>query len=554
MELRRLRYLLATLAMLVSAGISTAQATTSRTPTESVYYLTHSSSDPLNAEEQVERVAFYHASVLPVSRGGGREVIVRPLWVKHMDAAGQSRLMMDLDPADPDDTASVKILTRGFSTTVPSGGPPPPLRALDQTAWKQLERSSAAAARTLVATYQAPGIHPLPVTPSIKAGDVLTGWQRIEPYSSVETKMKVVEVTPDAVLMEVAIEDAAAQGEGRMVVQRTDGMPIELRLEIRYRPTKAQPASVHRLHLADIEHDPMLAMTDDPQEYTSYVEQIEGTLGRPPFSAPSDDAAAYTHRPVVLGELEDYMVGADVLPGLESFMGAFWIPSDEGRRRLTLGARLIVPARPGRTEASRQEAVLMSRLRGVQLLDESGSPVHGLDAVPVTRTLFVADRYSVGQDEAGFPFHLPLDTPDDALDRIAAVRMDVDAEVYDYESVETLAIGQQSAINNDLQVRVVSPQRVTVLHGRQSWKEKTGVYSVVEALDAQGNVLPSERVLVAPLAPASPTRLVEVPLAWENGRIPLCTEIASSRPITGLQIRHYRWRSVPRSWTFPVRQ
>jgi hypothetical protein len=538
---------IAVMALLLVAGVSAAEE--SGHDDASVYYVRHAISSGLDAGDEVSQSGYYRAT-LQSSPRGAPQVLLAPLWTQRVDAAGTSHYLLDLEPGKDD--RLLDVLQDGFVAQVTQEGESGPLRPVDQKAWSALAKKAPAEAEMLLAGYQAPGLRPVVLPRTVAVGDSINSWQRIEPYASFKAKLRVLEVTPTAVLMDMTMAAAGVQGDGRLVVQRADGMPIELRMEVSHAATRTAPASLHRVHLADTRHDLMLHMAEDLQSYVGYVEQINHQLQHPPFSNPSPDASAYTQQSAALGELEQYMVGAGALPALEPYMGSLWIPAEDGSGRwLAIGARAAAAVRPGARRVQ-HEPVLMSRLHGVELLDARGAPIAGLEAQTVTRTLFFPEKYSAAQNELNFPFHLPLGAPRALLGQIEAVRMSVDAEVYAFETSETLAAGEHSTLNPDATVLWPAAHRVTLVQGRQTWKEKTGLYSVVVPLDEDGNEMPSEQLIVAPLKPAQPTRLAEVPLAWENSKIPIRTEIATGRPIARLQVRHYRWSSVPRTWIFPM--
>ena len=56
----------------------------------------------------------------------------------------------------------------------------------------------------------------------------------------------------EAVLMELSVAGPGAQGDGRLVVARGDGMPIELRMEVRYAASKNLQLAVGANNLFDV--------------------------------------------------------------------------------------------------------------------------------------------------------------------------------------------------------------------------------------------------------------------------------------------------------------
>lgn len=546
-------YIITWAAMAMVATAASAATVDSHPAVPSVYYVRHAVSSGPDAGDETTLSGYYEAALQPASRAGSQLGIL-PIWSQQRDATGHASYLMDLDPNDATEAAQLAVLGEGFSAEISRSGETGALRATNQSAWTALSRKTPDAANALLLRNQAPGLRPVRLPATVAVGNVVAETLRIEPHGSVETTLRVIEVTPEAVLMELSVAGPGAQGDGRLVVARGDGMPIELRMEVRYAASKGLPASLHRVHLADTGHDPMLQMSEDVESYVSYAEQVNQTLQRPPFSGVAPDSSAYTHRAAALGQLEDYMVGAASLPTLMPYMGSFWIPAEGGAGRwLAIGARSSLERDPSAGQGQ-HERILMSRLHDVKMLDADGAEIAGLPTKRVTPTLFFPEKYSVTQNEVSFPFHLPLGAPRDVLGRIEAVRMSVDAEVYAFESTEVLQPGERSALNPEITLLRPAAHRATLLQGRQSWKAKTGLYSVVVPLDEEGNVLPSEQMIIAPLKPAQPTRLAQVPLAWENGSLPMRTEIATARPIARLQVHHYRWSSVPTTWTFPMRE
>lgn len=547
------RHFLSTSVVVVLAVVGVAPALAAQYGVEgpAVYYVSHTISSEAAEDGEVSNIGYYRAD-LHASRRGSAQLELAPLWTRQVDASGVTRYLLDLQPGTDDEV--LDVLTDGFAAPLTKDGEPGPLRAIDQNAWSVLTKASPNEAGALLATYQAPGLRPVPLPASVAVGDRISGWQRIEPYGALKTTLRVIEVTDTAVLMGMTLDGAGAgaHGEGRLVVQRVDGMPIELRMEVNLPGSKGQPATRHRVHLADMRHDLMLQMADEVESYVSYVEQINQQLARPPFSAPSPASSAYTHHPAPLGALEDYMVGAEVLPALAPHMGSLWIPAETGSGRwLAIGARMPAST-PAGARRSEHEPMLMSRLHTVELLDAQAAPIIGLESRLVTPTLFLSERYSAAQNELSFPFHLPLGASRALLGQVEAVRMSVDAEVYAFDTSETLEAGALATRNPDATLLRPSAHRVTLVQGRQTWKQKTGLYTVVVPLDVDGNLMPSEQISVAPLKPAQPTRLAELPLAWENSTLPIRTEIATPGPIARLQVRHYRWTSIPVQWTFPM--
>lgn len=549
MALARRVYSTTVMVVLILAGATPAVLAQQSPDGPAVYYVRHTISSEASDAGEVSQTGYYRASLQPAADDAA-QLLLAPLWVQQVDAAGRKSYLLDLQAGQDD--AVLDVLIDGLVAPVPPKGAPGPLRALDQKAWTALRKATPGVADALLATYQAPGLRPVALPSSVAVGDSISSWERIEPYGSLQAKLRVIEVTPAAVLMAMTLEGAGARGDGRLVVRRVDGMPIELRMEVAVPANKAQPAANHRVHLADVRHDLMLHMADDVESYTSYVEQIDQQLGRPPFSSPSADASAYSHQAAALGALEGYMAGAEMLPELEPYMGSLWIPAETGSGRwLAIGARIPTNAHAG-ARRGQHERTLMSRLHGVELLDAKAVPIAGLESQTVTRTLFFPEKYSAAQNELNFPFHLPLGASRDLLGKVEAVRVSVDAEVYAFETSETLDAGALSTLNPDATLLWPSAHRVTLVQGRTTWKEKTGLFTVVVPLDAEGKEMPSEQVSIAPFKPAKPTRLAELPLAFENSTIPIRTEIATAKPIARLQVRHYRWSSVPRKWTFPM--
>lgn len=542
------RFPFALLLALLLAGTLTAAAASTADGEPAVYQVRHT----VQGEGMRVSLIGYYQTVRRTLPRGAVELQLAPLWTEQREDEGNARYLLDLDPGNADDIATLGVLSDGFVAAITADGTPDVLRAVNPRAWTTLEKRDAIAARHLRNLHQVPGLRPVVLPASVAVGDRMTRWQQIEPFGRISTTLRVLQVTPTAVLMDMVIDDDQASGEGRLVVQRADGMPIELRMDVRLQANRGVPATAHQVHLADMRYDPMLDMADDLANRSDYVEQIEQQLARAPFSRPTPEASAYTHQPAGPGALEPYMVAAGTLPALEPFMGALWVPARGGAGQwLALGAR-AVPEAPLPATPMQHEPVLMSRLHRVDMLDAQGDPIAGLQPRTVTPTLYFAGKYSVVQNEPGFPFHFPLGVPRERLDRIQAVRMTVDAEVYAVDSSETIEAGTHTTRNPAATLQWPAPHRATLLQARQSWREKTGLYSVVVALDADGNVLPSEQLIVAPLTPARPARLAELPLAWENSLIPIRTEIATPRPIAKLQVRHYRWQSVPKTWTFPM--
>ena len=511
-------------------------------PSEALYFVRHSVTRELTQDEPLNHAGLYQVALLEEPKAG-RSVRIRPLWIRHGIAPASDINTSALDPDNAEDRPALAVLQAGFASKISSSGEAGELQAVDAQASAALKKRDGDRAAQQLLLSQAPGVRPFVLPERLESGQQLPASLRVEPYGPFTAQLKVLELTPEAAVFSLRVDEKSIKGAGRVVVRLRDGMPIELRMQLDHSATRAAPASSHRVHVADMAYDPHLDMAEDLGNYQDYVGQIEQTLAGIPFNGTYDEARLYALNSLPPAELQAHMVGSDVLPGLERNMGFGWVPLGEsGRSELALGARLS--SRTG------DEALLVARTGPVVALDADGERLDDLTLQTVMPQLYLGSHFSANEEQPNFPFRLPLGVPQSQRDRIHTFRMPVMAEVYQWHSVETIAAGAQSAVNAGLEVELGSPTRVTVRHQRGPQRQSVGFWTVVVPLDADGKEIASQQVAVLPIPLKQVTELAEVPLAWESREVPYRTEIAAEKPISQLQLRHYQWVLEPRVWDF----
>lgn len=516
---------------------------------EAVYFVRHSVRGPDLLDPSVSQIGYYGVTSRG-SKGDTRAVTLRPLWSRESAGAAGLLNITAMDPAQPDEKLLLDALNGGFLATVPAKGEPGALQPVDAAKWAAFKAHDAQAAAYQLTHRQVPGLRPMALPSTVEVGDQLTERLRLEQLGTFEVRLQVLQVTPDDVLLSMAFDDAGVRGDGRKVVRRADGMPIEMRMHLEHDAVGDAPAAIHEVHAADMAYDLQLDMAYDVEMYRSYLDQVRQTLREPPYGALSDEPGHYVLSTIAPGELDAHMVGADMLAGYEKQM-VFGRVAVEGQRGPTLA--LGAPGRLSKTvhdDPMQAGPLLIARLDAVELLDGKGAVMKDVIANPVLDTLFFTEAYRISDDELQFPFHLPLGTPREVGDRIGTVRMQVRAEVYTWDSVEVIDLGSQSARNPNARITSSAPHRVTMLQDREVLKSDAGVVTTLVALDADGKEIPAAQMTMVPLKDSAPTTRWELPLGWEHRDVPMHTELAASRPIAKLQLRHYRWHLEPRQWDF----
>ena len=509
-----------------------------------LYYVRHATEEGSATQGSTEYAGF-HGVELQQAANGRRRVQVQPLWWREANGPQGDVDAASLDPDNADDARVLALVRGGFASSISGSGSIGALEAQDAEAARALRAHDRDQLTHQLLRGQAPGIRPFVLPRRLAVGERAKTPMRLDPFGALTAEVEVLEVTPAEVVLALQVRGRGIEGAGRVAVDLADGMPIELRMELTQRASRSVPARVHRIHVADMAFEPRLEMAEDLAMYQDYVGQIEETLSRPPFDGTVDEVGLYRLDPVPAGELQPHMVAADALPALERNMGFGWLPDAAGgRARLALGARSRLSTAPG------DEALLVARLNAVVPLDASGEPITGLQPQAVMRTLFLPSHYTADEQAVDFPFRLPLGSSQALRDALATLRLMVGAEVYSVHSVETVPVGQPSAVNASVEIDHTSPLRVTVRHARQAQRGPKGLWTVVVPLDAAGEPIPFTELSVLPIRLGQVNALAELPLAWESRNEPFRLEIAAQRPISQLQLRHYQWVLEPRTWDF----
>lgn len=519
---------------------------------DTVYFASHSISTGAAAEVDVQQLGFHLVSVRPAPKGR-QDVLLRTLWTRHTVAGREAQNLSDLDPGNAAHKVLLDAVATGFQATLSDTGDVGALHEANPQAWTVLSAALPAAAPSGLSGEQLLGLFPVLLPPTLKIGQSLVRTEQSQADGPLELRMQVVGVTPAAVLMTVSLRGKGIRGEGRQAVQRSDGMPVEVRITLQREGSGPVPAITHRVHVADMAYEPMLDLAIDEGMYASLLSSTREQLARPPYSAPSPQAGEYALPATAVGELETWMVGEDALEAYESGMRFAMRPEPTALRPLlNIGVDGRLSARRG-TGSDSADPALTVRLRGVQVLDREGGVIEGVQPQPVLHRLMWPERYRVAENAPGFPFRLPLTATRDAMERIHDIRMTVDAEVYRWDGAEQISLDAPSRRNPALQVETTAPHRLTVLQRREPRGQRDGLWTTVVPLDAQGQVIPFTQLTIGPYQqPATANGDAEpaLPLEWEYSAQPYRTELAAARPIAALQLRHYRWTTLPRQWRF----
>ena len=512
-----------------------------------LYYVLHSihTADAPDAPDVDAGSVGFHNVTLSNDAGSGRSLHLQPLWIRNIDAPERDTGTAALDPQVPEDAQVIAVLRAGFLSTIAASGEAGPVRSADAKAFARLKKHDRHRAEQQLQVGQAAGVRPLFLPAGLRVGQQLPVRMIIEPHGPFIADAQVLEVSSQDALLALTMTEPTLRGAGRAAIRLSDGMPIELRMQLDLDARGNAPASRHDVHVATMRNAPHLEMAQDLAMYRDYVGQVRQTLTSVPFNGEQGDPSVYTLSEVPVGALQSHMVALDALPELERSMGFAWVPTGgAGAPALAIGAR----ARLSRGAAD--EAVLMAHAGPVQALDAAGDVLSGVVAETTLSRIYLGDRFSTAEHERGFPFRLPLGLDAPTRERIHTLRMPVAVEVYRWHSEEIVPVNQASSVNAGVDLKLAAPTRLSVVHARASQQGATGLWTVAVPLDAEGKEIPFRQLPMLPILLKEARTQDALPLAWESRDVPYRVEIAAQAPIHRLQLRHYLWTREPRVWEF----
>lgn len=519
---------------------------------ETVYYVNHTAVLQDQDGDRNQQTGF-----IAVDRQGaarrGQAITLRPLWIEKRVSNWGRALTSDLDPSHAGDRRMLEGMAHGLAMTVAADGGLGAPRMRNVPAWNALIAHEPRMAREQLGNEQLLVLRPLVLPAALTAGQTMTLKHATALYGPLATTLKVITVTPTVALVDVELQAKGLLGSGRQAIRRTDGHVIEAHLMLERQAQDDAPAAEHAVHVADMAYEAMVDMFPDADSYLDYLANVDAQLEQPPFSSISPDASRYALSVTGRGELADWMVDESHVATVEGATSFGMLAVAAPRKMIALSAHpaLAPPGGPGVNPGTRAVAV---HLRRVEVLDRAGRVMDHLAPQQVLWKFMLGERYQVAENQAAFPFRMPLTATAEDLARIDAVRMTVDAEVYRWDSAERVAVGAVSAVNPGAQLRWSAPHRVALAQARPARGQREGLWSTLVPLDAQGREMPSLQMSVGPhAAPFVPKNggAPMLPLGWEQAHDPIRIEVAAAAPVAAVELRHYRWKLVPRTWLFP---
>lgn len=535
--MRTLRALLSGVALL--AGAASAE------PAEYVYRV--------DQHVRIEGAGVLRQTVLSGVRletvSDGTLLRTRVLWSAQR-GGGHSSSTSRLDPDDADDRAMIDVLSSGFELPLARDGAAGPLRPADPEAWRRLADANPRVSALLENQEQLTGLRPLALPARLRVGQTLVDRADVPEFGRVTRHLQVREVTDDAAVLEIRLQGDGVQAEGRQVVRRGNGLPIEARLRLTTDARDGAPAATQRVHMVAVAEEPVLStlQAEDDAGDGAY-EALRDTLSAPPFSALSDHASDYMLHPDPPDALEYWMLDANALPAIEAEL-LFMLQPDHhaARPAITLAAQLGRTG-PRADDRRRDPEVVVARLHDADLIDRAGHALPDVTAIPVKRQLVMAGTYRVDEGEADFPLRLPIGTDASQLEALDRIRLQVAVETWAPGGIERVARGAQSQRNALGRIEWTLPRRITLAAPPRDIHADAGIWSFPVPLDAAGREIPAARLLV-PWAMSETHAAGDRPLPWELDRSPPRIELATREPIASVELRHYRWTMTPRTWTF----
>lgn len=483
---------------------------------------------------------------------GGRTLSSRVLWATH-SGFGQSGSTLDMDADDPDQQLMLAVLKSGFVMQFAPDGSLTETRAKDAKAWQALTDARPALAESLQPnSQQSQSLQPMALPATLHVGQLLEQRHAAPGQGEIIARQWVRVLTDEVAVLDLELRSTHVHGEGRQAVRRSDGMPLDMRMQLEHSARDGMPASTRTLHLLKLGAEVGVEMAVDTDIQQSYQQSLRETLASPPYSAPSSDPQDYQLQPLTDGALEPWMLSQQTLDRFEKTLIFAAVDEDgQARPRIALGGE-IGPRQPHSSDGRWSPQMLTATINAATLQDAAHQAIGALPAQLAIRRVLGAEYWRSNEDAADFPFRVPVDATAAQLQSIQTIQLQADVDVYHWGGSEAVAQGAQSRDNPLLQVVWTSPRRVSVQQPLPAAGVREGLWSVAVAVDAQGRQIPIAtiafgRQLQAPGAPGDSNVL---PLGWENQQAGWRQEIASAQPIVALKLLHYRWELQPRQWTF----
>jgi len=493
----------------------------------------------------------FHAVTLSPGDDGSQTVRKRTLWSKQT-VSGRTSGTLTLDPANADEQQHLALLASGFEVTVDKEGRAQDMRAVDQKAFAAMAERRPELAQAFTPRENIADMRPLRLPDHLSVGHEVVREETTPRLGRLTSRLRVSAVTDEAAVVDVQVEGRGVHGKGRQAIRRRDGMPIEMRLELVTDASDGRPGTTVRFGATNMAHGPDLQSVLDPETYLHHRDSTLQQLASPPFSAPSDDAAVYQLAAEKEGQLAEWMLPEQALEGIETSLLFAAIPDAEGHRPwLAIGGQFGARSSED-VAAGILPPMVLTQLRSVALLDASGRALPDVAPQLALRRLMWVESHRVRENDPLFPFRLPLQTTAAQLQGLETIRMEVDVEAYEWVGTEGVKAGAHSQRNPAARILWTSAQRLSIDQAIPARAVREGLWTLAVPVDAEGREIPAAQ-LVAPGFSAQGTASgadANEPLAWELSTLPLRNDIATAQPMAGLQLRHYRWKQVPRQWTF----
>ena len=485
----------------------------------------------------------FHAVTVSRGEDGTQTVRKRTLWSKQT-GGGRTSGTLTLDPADADERPQLALLASGFDVTLDKEGRALGMRAVDQQAFAAIAERRPELAQAFTPREDIADMRPLRLPDRLSVGHEVVREDTTPGLGRLTSRLRVSAVTDEAAVVDVQVHGRGVHGKGRQAIRRSDGMPIEMRLEMVTEALDGRPGTLVRFGATNMAYEPDLHTALDPETSLHHRDSTLQQLASPPFSAPADDAGVYQVAPEKEGQLAEWMLPEQALEDIEQSLLFAAVPDADGHRPwLAIGGEF-----GGRSPEL--APMVLTKLRTVTLLDASGRPLPDVAPELALRRLMLVDRHRVRENDPMFPFRLPLNTTAAQLQGLETIRMEVDVEAYEWVGTEGVKAGAQSQRNPAARILWTSAQRLSIDQATPARAVREGLWTLAVPVDAEGREIPAAQ-LMAPGFSAHETASeanANEPLAWELRTLPMRNDIATAQPIAGLQLRHYRWKQVPRQW------
>ncbi|QDH69215.1 hypothetical protein [Marilutibacter alkalisoli] len=477
---------------------------------------------------------------------------VRLLWMK-MLGGGYSKSTLELDMDDPDDAEMARVLGAGFELSLDAKGRVLDLSAVDKVAWERITTRNPRMAQQFD-LQQATGMRPFVLPKRLRRGQRLRFVDNLSGADPMRWELQVLQLSAGEAFLDVRGESGQLQVEGRQVVRRHDGLPLEAWLRLLVPSIDDEPEVRTRLYMVNLRHLPGLgSWLEHPIELAHEHERgYESLLAEPPFAGEPDEGEGYELDPQVEGRLLPWMLDGADLAGMQRGLVMMLKPADyrHSRPTLALGAQLAPPQ--ARTDAPAMRPLVMGRLTGSELLDRSGQPLQGVESLPIAlgRSWLLNGGDEVDESAQKFPLRLPLDLKAEALQALDRVRLSLEVETYAWDGAETVAAGQQPRHGEAPRI-VWAGRRLTLKQPPPADDPDSGFEFHAVPLDASGRQIPHARLFGARPDEETAPLLEDVPrLSWERRRFQWVVELAAAEPVAAVRLYRYRSTRVPQQWDF----